>query len=612
VDATALHPALVAWVWFLLLRFLGKIWKLHCIPAAKVVWAGRLGGECNQLRDAFLYAVYYGGMSISIFIILLCCRDGKPSDTAESAGHPLPLVEASLVEGGVVSCTEDARRESPLQLSDMGEGWTGQDPAGWSHPEGSWTGSEGIAVGDFDGNGLLDVFRPTVDRNLLFLQQEGGTMAEEGLDHLPDDSYGTSVGASAADYDGDGDLDLFLLNADRPNALLQNQGDGSFLDASEEAGLIQDHLYSPGASWGDPDGDGDLDLLVLALGAGPQGPPPWTGDSDFVEAGSNTFYVNNGDGTFAVADLPGHDPEPYSCCAAFIDIDGDFVQDLYIVNDFGAWVQPNLVYLNSGNLALSQGSGLDIAMFGMGMGIGDLNGDGFPDFVVTDWNRNALLLSDGAGGWIESAAAHGLVASREGQHIAWGAEMIDADNDGDLDIWIPYGQLDIPSDVQGDFDEAGLYNPRHQPDALFLQGEDGFFSDAAAGWGIDRSTVSRGGSWADLNQDGFLDLLSPAVDGPLEAFLSECDDSAWLKVSLRMPSPNTRAIGAVAEVVAGGRTQRRWMLAGATSVSSGGPPELHFGLGQTDRIDALRIIWPDQTISEFTDIQTRQSILVEK
>ena len=177
---------------------------------------------------------------------------------------------------------------------------------------------------------------------------------------------------------------------------------------------------------------------------------------------------------------------------------------MYIVNDYGMHVTPNQVFHNDGlgALVLKTGNGLDIGIYGMGLAVGDLNDDEVPDVVVTDWNKTWLLLSDGFGQWYDAGHQYDLVSNQSNQTVAWGVELPDVDNDSDLDIWVGYGPIALDDEEEAGFSEMGFYNPRYQPDSLFIQ-EDGQLVDVADVWGINRDTITRGGVWADLNNDGF-------------------------------------------------------------------------------------------------------------
>jgi len=523
---------------------------------------------------------------------------------------PYPVVEASFDEGEHIECTDPALRStSPMIEVSLGVEWDAQPPAGYSPVEGDWLGGEGVVVADLTGNGRLDIFIPTRDQNLYFTRDEHGVLRER-TSTLPQQAY-VAVGASAGDIEGDGDLDLVVLNLNHQNQLLINDGTGQF-SPSMDTGFPQEFHYSPSAAWGDLNTDGMLELFVATSGRGPTEPPPWEGEMSFEVAGPNQRYTHF-DNQLQSLGFPEFEPEPYSCCMALLDINKDGHQDVYAVNDFGLYVQPNmLLYGNSdGMLVHDEQSDLSIPMFGMGLAVADFNHDGFPDFVVTDWGKNWLLLSDGSGGWFDASMSRGFVATHPDQHVAWGTEIVDADNDGDLDIWVGFGQLNIPAEEQGSFDDIGLYNPRHQPDALYLQEESGQFVDVAAEWGIDRSTVTRGGVWADLNEDGFLDFVSTAVDGPVLTYMAQCDDSAWLEIELEQPGSNRFAVGAWVELWAGDTVHTRWVMNGV-QLSSSAPFTLHFGLGTRETVEKIRVVWPDLTMSEWESVSTKQKIRITK
>ena len=539
-------------------------------------------------------------------------NDARFSDEQEDPSATFPQVSAQVLEFGTVTCENpELRGVEPMFLTSLGTDWDNQPSEGHSPPMGFWFGGEGVSVEDFNNDDLLDIFVPTLDRNLLYLQQASGMFEEVSETHSLNENVTLTSGSSVVDFNGDGLLDIFVLNLIESNQLFENTGQNGFVDVSETVGIVQDSHYYPGSTWGDPDQDGDLDLLVLTTGKGPMGPPPWSNASAFEPAGPNRLYMNDGGDEFELQSLPNHDPEPYSCCAAFVDVNMDFQEDLYIVNDFGMYVEPNQLFYNDGVGAITphEGSGIDLGMYGMGLAVGAFNDDAYPDFAVSDWGRNWLLLSDGHGGWYDATHQMGFVAQQPDQHVAWGVEFPDVDNDGDLDIWVGYGQLDIPPEAQDAFDDMGLFNPRHQSDALYLQ-EEGRLIDVSDVWGVNADTITRGGVWADLNNDGFLDLVVSAVDGPVRAFLANCDDSSWVRIQLRQPNTmNTRAVGARIRVTTESGEYIRWVLAG-TSLSSSAPLEAHFGLGTAESIQKVEIIWPDQTKSVMTDIAINQIVQI--
>ena len=152
----------------------------------------------------------------------------------------LPEVDAVLTSFGVVNCEEpELREEEPMIEVSLGPDWDNQPVEGYSPPEGFWFGGEGVAVEDFNQDNLLDVFIPTLDRNLLFIQQSDGSFEDHSETLLPFAIPTMTVGASVVDYDGDDDLDIFVLNLVDPNQLLENTGDGYFVDKSLELGIDQ-------------------------------------------------------------------------------------------------------------------------------------------------------------------------------------------------------------------------------------------------------------------------------------------------------------------------------------------------------------------------------------
>ncbi|MFT5679708.1 MAG: hypothetical protein ACI8RZ_000613 [Myxococcota bacterium] len=533
-----------------------------------------------------------------LFILsgLLSCKG--PGQASPDSGDTAVILldQPGLIQDRVMACAEPELRQTlgPMFLADLGEDWANQigDDSGM-----------GMAVEDFDGDGRLDIFLPDHDGCTLYIAQPDGTYADESALRLPKVCAGIS--ATPADLEGDGDIDLFLAGVATPEMLLVNDGGGTFVDEAEPRGLT---LFSPdpsmGAAWGDLEGDGDLDLLVsnhtFREGEGPSPPQP---------AYTNRLLINDGD-TFSdlSTTLSERVLRGYTFIAGWHDFNVDGSPDVYIVNDFGEQVYENSLLLNDGLGGLieaDESTGLNLAINGMGLGVGDLNGDGLPDLAVSDWGSVHLMLSLEPGIWYDSALASGLVAAHTDSVVGWGVEMADFDNDADLDLMAVFG----PSHVKPRID---LENPEDQPDALWLN-DGGSFTDVGAEWGVDETANNRGLVIADLNGDGWLDTIrrSP-LEGKAVVHLSRCGEDAWVTVRLVAEGGNPDGIGARIVATEDGVSQTRWITSGSTGLASGGPLMAHFGLGDAGVLDALAIHWPDGNTSEFTNISTRQALTVRQ
>jgi hypothetical protein len=495
----------------------------------------------------------------------------------------------------------------------------------WDHQNGElnlWSlyGGQGLAVADFDGDGWFDVFLPNADGDQLYMGRGGSEWVDESDARLPsEDDVG--VGATAVDVEGDGDVDIFVAVMLAPNRLLINDGQGHFESVSAPWLEGQTRL-SNGSAWSDIDSDGDLDAFVAHYGNWSEA---WLEDVPMAptEPAMDALWINDGSGGFDNGDdrfVTFNPIDAFTFMGGFWDVDQDGDADLLTVNDYRFehdWAQPVRLLINEGGMFVDppESVGLNLEVEGMGLGVGEINGDGLLDFVVQAWSTH-LMLSDGDGGYFESAAARGISASST-QQVGWGAELADLDNDGRLDLSIAYGLLPPDEVTMGPMPEIILgdrlnMNWVEQPDALFIQDPSGGFADVAADWGMDHRGISRGFVLADLNRDGFLDRVGRDLWGPAQMSLSRCDDSAWLLVQLKQPGANPSAIGAQVVAWAGEQRWSRWVQAGSTNLSSGGPTEVHFGLGSIPQIDRLEVWWPDGAYSVVEDVQTRAKLHLER
>ena len=519
-------------------------------------------------------------------------------------------LQAEVREGGTVECLNpDLRSQAgPFELK--------QQPQ--NHLAAANLHGGGLLVEDLDGDGWLDLFAPGESEQVLRWGRDTWPavpfdVGDDALEGLP---LGHAVGATAVDYDDDGDLDVYVTRWERPNTLLRNDGRRRFSDATEQAFPGSTGTTSQSASWADVDGDGDLDLFVGTYGEetliNPNDDAPDCSDHepDFAQ-----LWRNEGDGTFA--DISGTLPPEtrgYTFMSGFYDVDHDGFPELFLAHDDGI-CGPGVVLDNQrGTFVVDEDAGFARGSHDMGMGVGDLNGDRHPDFVLTSWNTVSLLLSTGQGAdlhWIEGADAMGLAVAgtpggqpaRAGDQVfGWGAELGDVDNDGDLDAAMVFGFWSY-------FPRAA--DPLRQSDGLWLQGPDGF-TDIAASVGLDEPGVSRGVVLADASNDGYLDVFKHTLDTGIPLHASRCGDASWVKIRLRGTRPNRFAVGARITVIAGDQTHTRWVTSGSTGMYTGAPLEAHVGLGGADHIDRIEVDWPDGARSVHQDLAARQILTVSR
>lgn len=509
--------------------------------------------------------------------------DVADSDTAGDSDAPLPAVWSW---GDEVVCADAAARElDPYTVFDPGGDWSNQT---WPDtPVPLFTGG-GVTVADVDDDGVFDLFRTSDAGGFRWyaLAASGAVDRTAELGVLP---WATS-GVTVVDVEGDGDLDLHLTVWGGPDRVYLQDG-GVFTDAAVALGLAGGATErTVASSWADADGDGDLDVFVAAhgdLGLGEALPP---GEPSHL-------YLQQPDGTFVdlVPALPdGHAlREAHTFLGGWLQLDDDLTPELAVINDFG-FRHPNLaVEVVDGGLVVLPNQGFESQGTHMGLGLGDLNGDGREDLVVPEFNDVFLFLS-GSVGWFEAAAAAGVVRDAAGtQETGWGAELADLDNDGDLDALVAFGFLHPDARIAD--------NGAQQPDAVYVQGPVGF-SDRAPAWGLDQAGVGRGFVVVDLNRDGWLDVVKQDLAGPVTVHQAACGAASWLGLSLRQPGPNPRGIGATVVVVDGRTRWMRVVRAGGTSYASAGPADVHVGLGSRTRVDRVEVHWPDGRVDVSTDV----------
>ena len=548
-------------------------------------------------------------VSLSLFAACQPAPDGAGDDSGvvagddSDSGEPIePLHGPGLTMHGVQICAQPDLRTSlgPLEQPDVGEAWAKQA----FEPMTGYPYGPGVTVADLEGDGVPEVLLANLDVQLF--QTGSKEWTEISAERFPKHEALVVRAVAPADYDGDGDLDLLIVNA-KTDYLWRNDGTGHFVDVSNESGMPVDSNVGQSGVWADADGDRDLDLFVSnrVFGSSPAPPDP---------ADPNVFYENLGNGTFRDRTELFSDNAllGYTFVTGFEDLDDDRDPDLYIVNDYGSLVHGNRYLRNDSTVGkwaftdITAGSGLELDINGMGLGFGDLDADPIPDLVVADWGHIHLMDSED-GVWFDTSESRGLRPNlAEDRWLSWGVELVDLDNDGRADIPTVFG----PHGDGGSSDKG--VNPENEPDDVFVQQEDGSFVAVGDEWGFAEKSIGRGMVVADLDRDGWLDLIVKSFDEPAHYFHARCGSEAWLQVELVGKAPNTAGIGARVTVEAGDRTWHQWIRAGGTSVSSSGPPIAHFGLGDLDSIDRVTITWRDGTTSLYQVIDTRQRLTIEE
>ena len=476
----------------------------------------------------------------------------------------------------------------------------------------------GAAFFDLNGNGRQDLFLTNAHGpNALFRNNGDATFTDIADKSGLAGPHEITIGVACADYDNDGNCDLLATRIGGLN-LFHNNGDGTFSDVTQDAGLEVEGYHPASAVWADFDGNGYLDLYVTYWIDG--SPPAIRGKSlaelreEFTPlARQHRLFQNNGNGTFRdVTHLLGQSSlHGAGLAAGFLDYDDDGRPDLFVVNDFGQFIEPNVLYRNAGPARgdwsfkdVSDQARVDAAIDGMGLAVGDYDGDSRLDMFVTNMGDNVLYRNNGGEIFEDTTGVAGVGRGEiPGEHsVGWGTAFLDFDNDGLLDIYFVAGRLHPAMNA------AGQYLP-DQPNALFHNRGDGTFRDVSKQTASDHNGCARGLAVADVDGDGFLDMLVSNMDQPPVLLKNSGNDNRWLEVQLVGVQSNRDGIGARLTLTAGGARQIREIQSG-TSFLSQHSLVAHFGLGRHQRVDELQIRWPSGIVQTLTDLPVNRMITV--
>jgi hypothetical protein len=499
--------------------------------------------------------------------------------------------------------------------------------------------SGGVALLDYDGDGLLDIYLtdsltvdtmkdPKAARSALY-RNLGKWTFEDVTDKAGVGHPGWAMGVCTADVDGDGRQDIYVTGLGR-NSLYRNNGDGSFTDNAGPAGLTAGG-WSAGCGFADYDRDGDQDLFVsryvkidlanlpefgkgktctyrgIAVQCGPRGLP---GESDLL-------FRNEGNGRFTeVAGKAGvNDPqERFGMGIAWLDFDEDGWLDLFVANDSG----PNFLYRNQKDgtfkdvafplaVAVSEDGG---EQGNMGVAVGDYDNSGRFSLFVTTFAEEYKPLRRNDGTHFTDVSFRSKTAPSGLPYVGWGTAFLDYDNDGFLDLIAVNGHV-YP---QLDRSRSGAAAGYKQRKLLYHNRGDGTFEEVAARFGpvLMEERASRGLAVGDLDNDGRLDVVINDLDGSPQVLRNEGTGAGnWLTVKLRGKGKNTDALGAVVRVKARALRLMRLVQSG-TSYLSQDDMRAHFGLGALTQADAVEVRWPDGTLSRLQDVKANRMVEVEQ
>jgi hypothetical protein len=488
---------------------------------------------------------------------------------------------------------------------------------------------------DYDQNGLLDLYLVNgastrlytpkhALRSVLYRNNGDGTftdvtikagVAAEGL-------FG--MGVAVGDYDNDGFPDLLVLGYER-GILYHNNGDGTFTDVTDSAGVGNVGKWGSSAAWFDYDNDGLLDLVIANYVDWSPERNFWCGDKgpglrsychpDVYHGEPPTLYHNNGDGTFTdVSKRSGVGSNPGNGLGVVtFDYDNDGWQDIFIANDH----MPNYLFHNNRDgtfreVGYSAGVAVGIdGQFeaGMGTDAADTTGSGRLDLIVTHLDQQLARFYQNLGeGYFEDATFKSRISYATFHLSGFGTRFMDYDNDGMRDLFIANGHV---------LDNIHRYRAETtyaEAKLMFRNTGHGIFQNVSEQLGSDfrLPRVSRGAAIADFDNDGDLDILVSNNGQPPQLLRNDGGNANhWLQIFLIGTRSNRDGIGARVKVTSGDLVlydERK----GGMSYQSAQDPRLHFGVGQHTRVDMVEIKWPSGELTELRNLKCDQILAVKE
>ncbi|MEZ6119086.1 MAG: VCBS repeat-containing protein [Pirellulaceae bacterium] len=539
----------------------------------------------------------------------------------------------------------------------------------------------GVAIGDVDGDGRPDVFCANgPDANRLFRQVDDFQFQDVSEQAGIGGGSAWGAGAALKDIDNDGDLDLYVCNYESPNQLFINDGHGRFTERAAEFGLdvVNSSLM---AAFCDYDCDGDLDVYILTnriyqAGGRPNQPPfrmvngkpevlpefakyytikeKSPGKFGMDDYGQPDLLLENRNGKFVdVTEPAGIAGLGYGLSVTWWDYNLDGYPDLYVSNDFN---DPDAFYRNNGDGTFT--NILTEALphtpwFSMGSDFGDLNNDGWFDYLAVDMSatnhfgqkttmgamsadklamvagpppqimRNALYVNTGTDRFQEAAYLAGLADS----DWSWAVKIADLDCDGWQDVFVTNGMIRSFNNSDIDFHESMLIGnerwelyantpTRPEQNLVFQNQGDWQFINQSVVWGLDHVGMSYSATYGDLDRDGDLDLIVVNADEPVSVYRNdvtslESDAHRRLLVQLHGTVSNRQGLGAIVTVRTNGQILRKQLLPSSGFLSDN-EGLLQFGLGAANEIDSIEVQWPSGIRHSFADVPVNSLVQISE
>ncbi|HKQ73038.1 MAG TPA: FG-GAP-like repeat-containing protein [Blastocatellia bacterium] len=496
----------------------------------------------------------------------------------------------------------------------------------------------GVAVIDYDKDGWMDIYfvngaeLPAMKKsspefwNRLYRNNRDGTFSDV-TEKAGVKAEAYSMGAAVADYDNDGDQDLFVAGVHR-NILFRNDGQGRFDDVSTKAGLSggdprQGKMWSVAAAWLDYDNDGDLDLFVVNYCKWSPEIDPYCGAMkegwrtycypDRYEGLPNQLFRNNGDGTFAdVSNQSGvakHIGKGMG--VAIADYDDDGFVDLFVAND----TLPNFLFRNNGRGGFEEAgltAGVAVNDSGrpvsaMGVDFRDYDNDGLPDLIVSalEGETYPLFRNLGKGFFTDATWQSGLGAETV-KRSGWSLGLFDFNNDGFKDLFTVNAHVN---------DNIELYNNQtyRQPNSVFAGAGAGAFLEASheAGADFQVKRAHRGCAFADFDNDGRVDVVTTSLNEPVELFRNESTgESHWLAIRLVGAKSNRDGIGARIKLMTTDGNAQFNHVTTSVGYASSSDIRAHFGLGKEKTVKLIEVRWPSGATQRLKEVAADRLLTV--